>query len=392
MKVDSSPSARPKVAVYHPAFSDYGGGEMVCAWVLQELGRDHDVFVVCRLPPDWVRIDRRYRTTLAARPPGFVALRDYRVAMERFAPGRARSLALVLEARALSRIHRRLRPERWVSTFNAVFLPAPGLQYIHYPERPVLLAAPEDWPGWRRSAYTAMTAAWMALGLGAMAAPARHRSLANSRWTGAGAERALGTECEVVYPPVPAFPAGLPWEGREDRVITLGRWHPHKRLELAIEIVERARAAGASLRLVFVGFWDDQCPAGSEYRERIRALSAARDWIEWREALPLAELEALAGGSRYGLHCMEAEHFGIAIAELLSAGCVTLVHDSGGAPEIVDDDRLVYRDAADGAARLARLAADPAGTRALHEAMRARGTRFSPAAFCGAFRRAFDRG
>ena len=361
---------------------------MVCAWVLQELGRDHDVYIACRRPVDWARIDRRFSTSLAARPPTHVRLRNYRKDVDRVIPGRWRALALVLEARALARIDRRLRPVRWVSTFNAVFLPAPGLQYIHYPERPFLPSAPADWPLARRVLFRTMTAAWMAAGLGAMAGPARHRSLANSRWTAAGVFRKMGVECELVYPPVPAFPPGPPWESRENRVLTLGRWHPHKRLELAIEIVARAREAGADLRLAFAGFWD---PDGSpDYRERIRALAQGKNWIEWHEALPLAELEALAGRCRYGLHCMESEHFGIAVAELLTAGCVTLVHDSGGAPEIVDDPRLVYRDAADGGARLAALAADPDGTRALQRALRARGERFSPEAFRAAFRRAFD--
>jgi len=385
-----SPFVRPLVVVYHPSFSDLGGGEMVCAWVLQELGKDHEVCVVCCRRPDWVRIDRRFSTSLAARPPAFERIRNYRREMDRITPGRARFLALALEARALNRIHRRLRPARWVSTFNAVFLPATALQYIHYPERPVVTRAPADWPVWRRLGFGAMKSAGMALGLGALVDPLRHRSLANSRWTAAGVVRALGVEAEVVYPPVPAFPEGLGWEKREDRVVSLGRWHPHKRLELAIEIVAGARAAGADLRLVLAGFWDPECP--SDYRERLRAMSAGRAWIEWREALPFAELAVLAGSSRYGLHCMEAEHFGIAIAELLTAGCVTLVHDSGGAPEIVGDDRLVYRDAAEGSARLERLAADPVGTRELHAAMRGRGLRFSPEAFCAAFRRAFERG
>ena len=37
------------------------------------------------------------------------------------------------------------------------------------------------------------------------------------------------------------------------------------------------------------------------------------------------------------VHCAENEHFGITIVEAMAAGCVPIVHDSGGPREIVID-------------------------------------------------------
>src|SRR6266568_4762702 len=47
--------------------------------------------------------------------------------------------------------------------------------------------------------------------------------------------------------------------------------------------------------------------------------------------------------SRIYLHLMRGEHFGITIVESMSAGCVPVVHDSGGPREIVGSVGLLWR-------------------------------------------------
>jgi glycosyltransferase involved in cell wall biosynthesis len=44
------------------------------------------------------------------------------------------------------------------------------------------------------------------------------------------------------------------------------------------------------------------------------------------------------GEAKVYLHLMKGEHFGITIVEAMSAGCVPVVHDSGGPREIVDGE------------------------------------------------------
>ena len=57
---------------------------------------------------------------------------------------------------------------------------------------------------------------------------------------------------------------------------------------------------------------------------------------------------------RYGIHTMENEHFGIGVAEMVRAGCIPFVHDSGGPVEIVGGrSELRFRDAPEGAAAMA---------------------------------------
>ena len=50
----------------------------------------------------------------------------------------------------------------------------------------------------------------------------------------------------------------------------------------------------------------------------------------------------MLSGHRYGIHAREKEPFGIAVAEMVKAGCITFVPNDGGQVEIVDHAALTY--------------------------------------------------
>jgi glycosyltransferase involved in cell wall biosynthesis len=54
--------------------------------------------------------------------------------------------------------------------------------------------------------------------------------------------------------------------------------------------------------------------------------------------LPISELIEILHNSRFYVHLMEGEHFGIAPIEGLASGCVTLVHNSGGMKEFIPEE------------------------------------------------------
>lgn len=51
--------------------------------------------------------------------------------------------------------------------------------------------------------------------------------------------------------------------------------------------------------------------------------------------LPYDELQTLLNKSKYFLHTKHSEHFGIGTVEAIAAGCIPIVHDSGGQKEVV---------------------------------------------------------
>jgi glycosyltransferase involved in cell wall biosynthesis len=254
--------------------------------------------------------------------------------------------AVLREARPLAKDYDLL-----ITADNYGAFAKPGMQYLHFPVsltptparlRPIvnLYFAFGDWL------------------VGVPWSRARHNvTLANSRWTAAGLEQLQGVSARhVLYPPVIDPGDGLPWEQRSNTFLCIGRFHEVKRIEVAMSIVRRLRAhAMPDARLAIVG-----SPEDPGYHTRLYRFTARdRDWIDIREDLTRADLNALIGRCRYGLQAMEGEHFGMATAELARGGCLVFPHDSGGSPEVVDGEAaLLWRTEDDAVARISAIARD----------------------------------
>jgi glycosyltransferase involved in cell wall biosynthesis len=378
-----SGSKRAIAVLVHPPFGDFAGGEMVAAWTLQVLQEKYDTILWSARKPDLQRMDERFGTKLRECPPMEVVTPPGWLAEWMTTPQKGKLLRLILLARSLLRLERRWRPVVWVGTCNETWLPKPGLQYIHWSENGRLAETPDHWPWIKRMGFRLTRGIAWQMALKKMSAPAGNRTVINSRWSqGEYQRKGLGLQ-GVLYPPVPSYGEGLPWAQRENRVVWLGRWHRLKRMDIAIDLVEQARNAGArDLRLAFAGFWH----ASDEEKNRLLKRCADLDWIEWHEKVGREELDRLLGSSRYGLHTMQLEHFGIAVAEMATAGCIVMVHDSGGPPEIVEDRRQIYTDTTDGSRKLYEIWSSPELQAELHQAARPRGLRFAPEVFCAALR------
>jgi glycosyltransferase involved in cell wall biosynthesis len=93
-------------------------------------------------------------------------------------------------------------------------------------------------------------------------------------------------------------------------------------------------------------------------------------------------------GHRYGIHGMREEHFGMAPAEMVRAGCIVWVPGGGGQVEIVGDEpRLLYASEDDAVEKIARTLADPAEEDRLRDRLDRRALRFTTAHFVDQVRR-----
>lgn len=370
---------RPRVVVSHPAFEVLGGGEVVAAWTLQALADGHEVVLVCRDPVDFAEIDGRFGTSLQAASPQVRVLTwpAWMRWFHRCWPGGGDRWRHLFQEWRLLRLARAGPVAAWVGTFNESRLPAPGVQYVHFPARRAA-------SGWAERGYAGIVRAFSK---GGLAGPETHRTLVNSHFTEAEWTRLNKTAPHVLYPPVLSLGEGLAWEERSvHRMICLGRLLPDKGLERAARIVAGVRAHGVSLTLSVVGGWS--CP----WRQRRKIERALRGfaWIEWHGVLTRAELETLAGASRYGLHGMKGEPFGIAVAELQSAGCVVFADGEGGPAEILGGPETLYRDEADAVQKILAVTRSPRMQAELHAAAKSRARLFAPDRFMAGIREAVN--
>jgi glycosyltransferase involved in cell wall biosynthesis len=93
-------------------------------------------------------------------------------------------------------------------------------------------------------------------------------------------------------------------------------------------------------------------------------------------------LVRLLARQRYGIHAMLDEHFGIAVAEMVRAGCIVFVSQDGGPREIVGDEpRRLFASIPDAIRKVRAVIDDPALQGTLRAHLARRGTLFSAERF-----------
>jgi glycosyltransferase involved in cell wall biosynthesis len=187
-------------------------------------------------------------------------------------------------------------------------------------------------------------------------------------------EKKWGRQSMTVYPPCPveAFSEFSRVQSRENLVLTVGRIVPEKRLHLFVEL---ARIV-PNTRFVAIGSVSDE---RSAYYEQLKRM--APENVSFVLS-PLRKARDLLGRAMAYVHCAENEHFGITIVEAMAAGCVPIVHDSGGPREIVNKDvGFRWRDLATAARQIAMLSENDNLRRELSAGSSARAKQFRPEVF-----------
>ena len=157
-------------------------------------------------------------------------------------------------------------------------------------------------------------------------------------------------DCIVLYPSIKIdeiatyISSSSSSSSRDDICIVLSRLSPEKKIELAIEAFKTKVLKNK--QLLIIGYLSRE---NKNYYQRLRDLSKRNENIKILPNLRRNDVLTLLSKAKILFHPMPDEHFGIAIIEAMAAGCLPVVHASGGPLEIVDNGRygLIYRDASE---------------------------------------------
>jgi len=363
-----------RVLFVHPSLDASGGGNGVACWMVQALKDEHEVTALTWTPLDWERANRLWGTEIRTGDVASLRVPRWLRALVRVLP----APVALMRTCILLRLAKRLAPEFdcVVTANNEGDFGRVGVQYVHFPWN--LFPRPDADLRWYHLGpllppYYALCKRIADFDV---ARARKNITLVNSDWTRRMALDRADLPSRTVYPPVKVGAVSRPWAEREDGFVCIGRFSPEKRLERVIEIVDRVRAQLPGVKLHLAGTRDNE----PYYRQIVR-LVRATPWITLHEDLSRDELEQLMARQRYGLHGMLEEHFGMAPAEMVRAGCIVWVPNGGGQVEIVDHPRLVYESVDDAAAKIVRTLGDPTEQDALRGHLAARADAFSPEAF-----------
>ncbi len=211
--------------------------------------------------------------------------------------------------------------------------------------------------------------------------------IANSRWTARRLRERYGAHAEVIYPPVTGGCPDLAFRRRRDDFVCIGRISPEKQIERMIQVIGAIRNRGYDVRLRIIGPLDD-----SQYARKIAACARQHpEWVLLEGCRMGPEKMKIMAECRYGIHARHGEAFGIAVAEMVKAGCVTFVPVEGGQAEIVDHEALLYRNDCEAVEKIISVLNNHSLRETLIDHLRRQGEKFSAEHFMAGLRDAVER-
>lgn len=371
---------RKRILVAHPYLIPHGGANGLTAWALEGLTEDYDVVLACVRAPDFSEIDRYFSTHLRDKQIQVRPMPKWLNQTLRCLPTRSFLLKHSLLQRHTQKLINTEHFDGWISTQNEFVCSQRGIQYIHYPtyfndrhitEFKWYHKLPIGLNAYRRlccsiSGYT-------------IEKVRRNIALVNSRFIKDIVDDHHGINSKIVYPPCQMPTSTIPWDERKEQFVCLGRISPEKEVPKIIRIVNQVREAGHLVNLQIIGPWSN---AGSERSLLEPLIAKYGDWIQIHDSPSREKVIQLVCESRYGIHGMVGEHFGMAVAEMQQAGCLTFVTDIGGPCEIVGNEAaLIYSDEAEAVQKICNALEDPVTQRRLRAHIESRHGLFSEKRF-----------
>ena len=211
--------------------------------------------------------------------------------------------------------------------------------------------------------------------------------LANSRWSAGIIRDKYGTDIHILYPPVFAEFPEIEFEDRKIGFVCIGRISPEKRIERIVEILKHVRRRGYDIHLHVIGNTDE-----TTYGKFVEDLCREQgDWVTMEGSRFGEEKANLLSHHRFAIHACHGEAFGISVAEMVKAGCITFVPSQGGQAEIVNHESLMYDNVEDAVEKIDTVLRKPQLQAELRQHLKKQGTKFSTKAFMEGLRAAVEK-
>jgi glycosyltransferase involved in cell wall biosynthesis len=379
---------RSAIGVFHPRMGR-GGSESFAMWTLEALKSDYRVALIAGGRIDLPDLNTFYGTAIESRECETVEL-DLPWPLAKVEWGAA--LRGAFADRSLRRLLDRF--DVLISAYNVADFGRPAIHHLaDFSWDETIRRRFDPLPsGFRRVIHTNQLLRRGYLALSKMIAGHRTQDdfanagliLANSTWSQGLLRERYGTESEVVYPPVMMQVKGVPPERKIRRFVCLGRIYPEKRIEWIVEIIKAVRDRGHEVSLHIVGD-TGETGYGRKIEQRCRAEG---NWIVL-EGRQFGEAKArLLEESAYGIHARAGEAFGIAIAEMIVAGCLPFVRAEGGPAEIVGNTAaLLYHTPDEAVEKIDSMLKDASLEAATRAFIKQRAQKFSVESFMRDIRR-----
>lgn len=168
------------------------------------------------------------------------------------------------------------------------------------------------------------------------------KTVTQSKFAQKEIQKNTGKKLEIIYPPVNTS-AFNHKKKKKNQVITIGRCSPEKNQRLIFKIAPHF----PELTFIIVG---NNCNLLKNKKTKN---------IIIKNNLPKQKLKNILEKSLVYFSPTKNEHFGIAVVEGIAAGCIPLVHNSGGHKETVPNSELRFNDTKEAITKLKEIIKNP---------------------------------
>ena len=169
-----------------------------------------------------------------------------------------------------------------------------------------------------------------------------HTVVCNSEFTRKHLDQRVDARVVIIYPPVDV--ASFMIGKKEKIILSAGRFHQLKKQDVLIEAFKKLN--GTSWKLVLAGGFME---SDREYYSKLKSQAKGLN-IEFHTNIAFSDLQILYATSFLYWHAagygednpINMEHFGITTVEAMASGCIPLVYNGGGLPEIVEDGKTGF--------------------------------------------------
>ena len=340
-------TASTRILFVQPNLNPPGGGIAVAAWMLEAVSPDHDVTILTCLPVDLENLDRFYGTSLKQKNLTFRVMRaDVRRLLDAFPNDPYNFLRMCALMRWCKLIHHEF--DIMMSAHDEMDFGVRGIQYVHYPcrienwARELHFDQQGRWYSGLSKFIETRLRTWRLISGFSFERMRNNTTIVNSRWSKSLFDKTYCMDSRIVYPPVLEDFPDVSWRDKENGFVCIGRLVNQKCIAEVVEILKQVRSEFPDVHLHLIGSREAH---DEDYYRQVKSLVARNaSWVSLAEDVSRRELTDMVSRHRYGIHGMEHEHFGIAVAEMVQAGCITFVPDGGGQTEIVgNESALTYR-------------------------------------------------
>jgi glycosyltransferase involved in cell wall biosynthesis len=380
----NSATTKPKLLFLVIDLLPNGGSSCVAVWALQALKSHWSITILTASRPDFPALNQYFGTSLNREDFDVWCLPFPLSHMDRLDsdPFSVQRLAWMMRF-CQNKAH---EFNVIVGTNDEIDFGRPGVQYTHYPhfDRHMdLLESAENLTTWQKikGLFRGTFRPWMWISDVHISRIQSNLMVTNSNWTARVLRDKYQCKPQVLYPPVSWHGGNPEWEDRSFSFVMLGRLSPDKRQIETINMIEQVRSRGFAVELEIIG--NIGGGAGEDFLQQLtHRIAEAGDWVRLHQGVNRKRLEQLVAGSRFGIHAMLEEHFGIAVAEMLRAGCIVFVHDDGGQVEIVGDEvGLRYKSDAEAVDKICKLLDNEDEQLRLRQVLGHRSEKFSESSF-----------